>query len=105
MEDNVEDGTEGGYTASAEIPPEELEKMRRMRPQFFTDNIDEQYDEAMELFGGKPIPKIGEPAEYIITDRNMVPSLSEAYRKALIEKYGHIPELNEMVAVDEEPDD
>lgn len=51
-----------------------------------TDNIDDQYDEAMELFGGK-IPKIGEPTEYT---------------EAMIKKYGHIPELNRMVAVDED---
>ena len=43
--------------------------------------------------------------EYIVTDANMATGLSEAHQKAMIEKYGHIPELTEMVAVDEEPDD
>ena len=68
-----------------------------------TESIDDQYDEAMKLFGGT-IPKIGEPVEYTYSYTHVNPSLSEEYAKALIEKYGHIPELNQMVAVDEEPE-
>jgi len=40
--------------------------------------------------------------EYIVTDANMATGLSEAHQKAMIEKYGHIPELNQMVVVDED---
>lgn len=61
---------------------------------------DDDYTEAMELFGGKPIPKIGEPAEY----KDMASRLPPEYIEALIKKYGHIPELNNMVAVDEDED-
>lgn len=65
------------------------------------DNIDEEYDETMELFGGT-IPEIGEPVEYITTDAHLKPSLSEEHAKELIEKYGHT-ELHSTV--DDDMDD
>lgn len=63
MTENVDDSTEGGYTAHPSIPAEELEKLRVLR------------------------------AEYIITDSRMIDQLDAAYVEALIEKYGDVAEL------------
>ena len=90
MTESVDDGTEGGYTAYSS---EEFE-------QWFTNlPTDEQkaYVDRITVLSG--------PVEYTYSYTHTSPSLSEEYQKALIEKYGHIPELNQMVAVEEQPDD
>lgn len=98
MTDNLDDSTDEDMS----VPSLTKEYVKELAEKYgydavFVSTADDQYAEAMELFGGKPIPKIGNPTEYV--------GLIEANQKAMIEKYGHIPELNNMVAVDEQPDD